>query len=114
MPFCTYVVECYPIADVVFLIDGSDSISDEEFQDQKTFVRRFVEMSDIGAERIHVGYAVVSSRIGDTMNLTSGAVKADILAKVDKITQPQEGSRTDTGIVYIDNMFFTLGRSLTC
>lgn len=96
----------------MFLIDGSDSISDEEFKDQLTFIRRFVENSTISTDGIHVGYAVISSGIGDTLNLTSGAVKTDVLAQIDHVTQPQEGSRTDTGIMFIDNMFFTVGRML--
>ena len=92
----------------MFLVDGSDSISDNEFRDQKTFIRRFVETTDIGADKIRVGYVVVSSKIGATLDL-SGGKKADILAKVDNISQPQEGSRTDVGLVYVDNMFFTQG-----
>ena len=97
---------------MVFLIDGSDSISDEEFHNQKTFIHRFVETTDIGKDKIRIGYTVVSSTIGDTLNL-SGGPKADILAELDNITQPQEGTRTDMGIVYIDNMFFTLGKYTT-
>ena len=92
----------------MFLVDGSDSISDNEFQDQKTFIRRFVETTDIGADKIRVGYVVVSSKIGATLDL-SGGKKANILAKVDNISQPQEGSRTDVGLMYVDNMFFTQG-----
>ena len=98
---------------MVFLIDGSDSISDEEFLDQKNFVRRFVELSDIGADGIRVGFAVVSSRIGEALNLTSGSVKNDVLAKADAMTHRQEGSRTDKGIVFIDDMFFRQGKLST-
>ena len=67
-----------------------------------------METTDIGADKIRVGYVVVSSKIGATLDL-SGGKKADILAKVDNISQPQEGSRTDVGLVYVDNMFFTQG-----
>ena len=66
-------------------------------------------MSDIGADKIRVGFAVVSSWIGDTMNLTSGSVKDDILIRVDGIKQQQEGSRTDVGIAFLDEMFYKQG-----
>ena len=67
-------------------------------------------MSDIGADKIRVGFAVVSSWIGDKMNLTSGSVKENVLAKVDSIKQQQEGSRTDVGIAFLDEMFYKQGK----
>lgn len=93
--------------DVIFLLDGSDSISDQEFLQQKEFLRRFVELSDVGPESIRVGLAVVSSKIGDELPLSLNATKASFLVALDDISQPQEGSRTDLGLIEMEQLFST-------
>ena len=67
-------------------------------------------MSDIGADKIRIGFAVVSSWIGNAMNLTSGSNKGNVLAEVDAIKQQQEGSRTDVGIAFLDEMLYSQGK----
>ncbi|KAL4224173.1 hypothetical protein ACF0H5_017626 [Mactra antiquata] len=101
---------CRPQADVIFLLDGSDSISDQEFLEQKQFVRRFIELSDVGPDAIRVGLAVVSSKIGDELPLSLNATKAGLLTMLKTISQPQEGSRTDLGLIEMEQLFSTNSR----
>lgn len=96
---------CRPIADVIFLLDGSDSISDQEFRQQIEFVRRFVHLSDISPESVRVGLTVVSSAIGDEYPLSLNSTKENLMLVLDSITQPQEGSRTDLGLVEMEQLF---------
>ncbi|XP_052798152.1 protein PIF-like isoform X2 [Mya arenaria] len=102
---------CHPIADIIFLLDGSDSISDQEFAQQRDFVRRFVEMSGhVGPDSIRVGVAVVSSGIGDELPLSSNMSRDALLVGIQRLAQPQEGSRTDLGLVEMEQLFTAQGR----
>lgn len=96
---------CRPTADVIFLLDGSDSISDREFNQQREFIRRFIQQSDVSSDAIRVGLTVVSSVIGDEVPLSMNSTKHDLLRAVDGLTQPQEGSRTDLGLVEMERLF---------
>lgn len=101
---------CRPTADVIFLLDGSDSISDEEFNQQRHFIRRFIQLSDVGPDVIRVGLTVISSVIGDEVPLSFNSSKADLLHAVDSLTQPQEGSRTDLGLIEMEQLFGVYAR----
>jgi len=105
--------ECRPMADVIFLLDGSDSIADNEFEQQKEFIRRFVEMSDVGPDNVRVGVAVVSSSIGDVLPLSMNMTRQYLLSALTTISQPQEGSRTDIGLVEMEQLFSSQGRLVT-
>ncbi|KAK3609006.1 hypothetical protein CHS0354_019819 [Potamilus streckersoni] len=101
---------CYPKADVVFLVDGSDSISDDEFQQQMQFIRIFVKQTEIGFDKIRTGVIVISSNVGDTISLIESTNNSDVLNKLQTLTQPKDGSRTDLGLVYMEQMFLEHGR----
>ena len=88
----------------MFLLDGSDSISNDEFQQQVELMSRFVNGSNIGPERIRVGFSVVSTTIGDKFPLAAGVNKDTIMEGIYNLTQPQEGSRTDLGLVQMEQM----------
>ncbi|XP_045171931.1 uncharacterized protein LOC123533983 isoform X2 [Mercenaria mercenaria] len=96
---------CRPIADVIFLLDGSDSISEQEFSEQLQFVRSFVQLSDISPESIRVGLTVVSSTIGDEFPLSLNSTKENLVQVLNSLNQPQEGSRTDLGLVEMEQLF---------
>lgn len=100
-------------ADIVFLLDGSDSISDGEFVEQKTLVERFITQVDIGPERVRVGVIVVSSDIGDTVDLAQSTNKNSLIKTLHTLQQPQDGSRIDLGINKLERMFYSSGRQKT-
>lgn len=100
---------CRPTADVIFLLDGSDSISEDEFSQQREFVRRFVEVSDVGVDTVRVGIAVVSSTIGDVLPLSANMTREFLLHAVHSIGQPQDGSRTDLGLAEMEQLFGSQG-----
>jgi hypothetical protein len=90
---------------VIFLLDGSDSISEQEFTQQLDFIKRFVQLSDISPESVRVGLTVVSSTIGDEFPLSLNSTKENLLQVLNTINQPQEGSRTDLGLVEMEQLF---------
>ena len=56
---------CNKLGDVIFLIDGSDSISDIEFIHLKDFVANLIDTFEIGPTALHVGMIVYSSIVGE-------------------------------------------------
>jgi len=103
---------CRPTADVIFLLDGSDSISVAEFDQQREFIRRFVEKTDVGPSTIRVGIAVISSSVGDVLPLSTNMTSDHVLLAVKSLSQPQEGSRTDVGLVEMEQLFALQGTVL--
>ena len=49
----------------MFLIDGSDSISDLDYTRLKNFVSTLIDNFEIGPDAIHVGLIVYSTLVGD-------------------------------------------------
>ena len=60
---------CNNPADIVFVVDGSDSINDADFVRLKTFVANLIDNFEIGADAIHVGIIVYSTLIGDKVGV---------------------------------------------
>ena len=58
---------CNVPGDIVFVIDGSDSISDEDFVRLKNFVANLIDNFEIGPDAIHVGMIVFSTLVGETI-----------------------------------------------
>ena len=51
----------------MFVIDGSDSISDGDYVRLKNFVANLIDNFEIGPDAIHVGMIVYSTLIGETI-----------------------------------------------
>ena len=58
---------CNVPGDIVFVIDGSDSISDPDFIRLKNFVANLIDNFEIGSSAIHVGMIVYSTLVGETI-----------------------------------------------
>lgn len=60
---------CNVFGDIVFFMDGSDSISDVDFMCQKVFVVNMVDNFEISLEVIYVGMVVFFIMVGDVIGL---------------------------------------------
>ncbi|KAK3600430.1 hypothetical protein CHS0354_023639 [Potamilus streckersoni] len=60
---------CDVPADIVFLMDGSDSIHPSDWNRQTNFVANLINNLQIGPTTIHAGVVVYSSQIGETIDL---------------------------------------------
>lgn len=56
---------CNNPGDIVFVVDGSDSINDVDFVRLKTFVANLIDNFEIGPDAIHVGIIVYSTLVGE-------------------------------------------------
>lgn len=101
---------CNVPGDIVFLMDGSDSISDVDFMRQKAFVANMIDNFEISPEAIHVGMIVFSTMIGDVIGLqpAKGKPLLKILAK--SLKQPKIGTNTAKGIQRVRKMMAEEGR----
>ncbi|KAJ8004900.1 hypothetical protein DPEC_G00141090 [Dallia pectoralis] len=99
--------ECHTVADIVFLVDGSTSISPIDFQEVQMFLRRFIEGLDIGSDKVRVGLAQFSDEPKKEFLLADNTEKSSLLEKVEQLQQLHGGTATGTAISFLQTEFFT-------
>lgn len=112
-PFLSLFLDriCDVPGDIVFLIDGSDSIGDVDFRRQKNFVANMIDNFEIGKESIHVGIVVFSTIIGDTVGLQPSRSKDLLKILANSLRHPKVGTNTALGIERVRKMMREQGRS---
>lgn len=96
--------------DIVFVIDGSASVSNSDFIQQKNFIASIIYKLDIGKNNTNVGALVYSSTIGKSISLTPFKGKDLLLTLVHLMSKLNEGSDTAIGIKYARQMLNEQGR----
>ncbi|KAG8516266.1 Collagen alpha-4(VI) chain [Galemys pyrenaicus] len=81
-------------ADIIFLIDGSESISFTDFEKMKEFMRRMVNLSSISPDEIQIGLLQFSSHAQEEFRLNRYSSKVDIHAAVSAVKQLKDGTHT--------------------
>ncbi|XP_011789074.1 PREDICTED: collagen alpha-4(VI) chain-like [Colobus angolensis palliatus] len=81
-------------ADIIFLIDGSESISSEDFGKMKRFVASMVNQSNIGTDGIQIGLLQFSSIPQEEFRLNQYSSKVDIYSAIFDVQQMRDGTRT--------------------
>ncbi|XP_029361069.1 collagen alpha-6(VI) chain-like isoform X1 [Echeneis naucrates] len=94
------------VADIVFIIDGSDSIKSQNFQEVRNFLRNVIKSLDIGPKKVQIGVAQYSNDPHQEFLLKDHVDKKSLLAAVDKI--PYRGGGTETGkaLSFAMNQYF--------
>ncbi|XP_074051889.1 collagen alpha-6(VI) chain-like isoform X1 [Macrotis lagotis] len=124
------IVECeIEMADLVFLIDGSNSIASHDFKKMKDFLVSVVKNFDIGPSKVHVGLAQFSHTYKPEFNLKSFTSANEVsheitvtkqifgnthigaaLRQVERYFRPELGSRINMGTQQV-LLVLTDGRS---
>ncbi|KAM6161015.1 collagen alpha-4(VI) chain-like [Erethizon dorsatum] len=81
-------------ADIIFLIDGSESISPKDFEKMKEFMERMVNQSNIGADEIQIGLLQFSSTPQEEFRLNQYSSKEAIRSAILDVQQMNDGTRT--------------------
>ncbi|MBZ3881007.1 Collagen alpha-4(VI) chain [Sciurus carolinensis] len=81
-------------ADIIFLIDGSESISPKDFKKMKEFMERMVNQSNISADEIQIGLLQFSSTPQEEFRLNQYSSKVDIRRAILAVQQMNSGTRT--------------------
>eukprot|EP00106_Octopus_bimaculoides_P019225 XP_014786667.1 PREDICTED: protein PIF-like [Octopus bimaculoides] len=97
-------MKCDQPVDVIILIDGSDSISDNDWVRSKNFVKELIDSFDIGQDTIHVGIIVYSSNIGDVIGLKKFHSKETLKFLANRLHHPKDGTDTAAGIRKVTKM----------
>ncbi|XP_053571723.1 collagen alpha-6(VI) chain [Bombina bombina] len=92
-------------ADLVFLIDGSSSISSDNFNELKTFMISVVDDFDVGPNKVHVGVAQYSDVYKLQFNLKTYVDKVSIKKQIDNIKQITGNTLIGSALQLTENMF---------
>uniref|UniRef100_A0A3Q3MP21 Collagen type VI alpha 6 chain n=1 Tax=Mastacembelus armatus TaxID=205130 RepID=A0A3Q3MP21_9TELE len=91
--------------DVIFLTDSSESISEEDYQKMKDFMKSVVNKSIIGQNDVHVGVMQFSSNNKLEFPLNRYYNKQKILEAIDSMQQMNEGTHTGQAITEVSKYF---------
>ncbi|XP_006883460.1 PREDICTED: collagen alpha-5(VI) chain [Elephantulus edwardii] len=92
-------------ADVIFLCDGSDKVSDSQFDTMKTFVSDLIDDFDTQSQRIKVGMAQFGSRYQEIIDLDSSWDKVQMMTWLQTIGKSTGDPRMDIALRNVRYMF---------
>ncbi|XP_074996952.1 LOW QUALITY PROTEIN: collagen alpha-6(VI) chain-like [Calonectris borealis] len=92
-------------ADVMFLVDSSASIGNENFLKIKNFVRELVNRTDVSADRVQIGVVQFSHKPKEEFQLNTYSTKRDILSAIDRISSLQSPTLTGEALKFMLKYF---------
>ncbi|XP_015669852.1 collagen alpha-6(VI) chain-like [Protobothrops mucrosquamatus] len=92
-------------ADLVFLIDGSESISKQNFSTMKTFMKEVVDSFIIAKDKVRVGVAQYSTYPQKEFYLNEFFNNNAIKKKIDAIAQLKARTFTGAGLKFVRSFF---------
>ncbi|XP_069068467.1 collagen alpha-6(VI) chain [Pleurodeles waltl] len=92
-------------ADIMFLVDGSGSIGEANFEKMKTFMRELVNKSDIGINKVQVGAVQFSDTNKEEFQMNKHTNKRDIYSAIDSMTALGQGTRTGEALKFVSDYF---------
>ncbi|CAL1547479.1 unnamed protein product [Lymnaea stagnalis] len=100
--------QCLGSLDIIFAVDGSNSMNQGNFDRQITSLVNLVTKLSVSEAEIHIGLVLFSSTVTDVIQLSGN--KNQILQSIRALQYPDEQTRTDLAIDEAVNMFNRLGR----
>ncbi|KAM4580679.1 collagen alpha-6(VI) chain-like isoform 1-T2 [Odontesthes bonariensis] len=101
------VCQSATVADIVFLVDGSSSITTEGFQEIRTFIRSLIKNLDVGSDRVRVGLAQYSDEPHREFLLKDHTDRKSLLNAVEQIPFRTGGTQTGKALDFIHEHYFT-------
>ena len=94
-------------ADLVFVMDGSGSISSSNFIEQKRFIKGMVDLFETDSGKIRVGVVTYSNWAFLEFNLNQFSNRRDIKRKIDLVRHYRGDTNTASAIAYMRDHMFT-------
>nr|KAG5701827.1 hypothetical protein BaRGS_019038 [Batillaria attramentaria] len=94
-------------ADLVFVLDSSESLSVENFEQLKDFVQNISKALTIGPDDVQIGAIKFNSAAFGEFDLNDFANMADVLAAIEGIVRAPGGTRTDLALDLLVSDAFT-------
>ncbi|XP_041102660.1 collagen alpha-6(VI) chain-like [Polyodon spathula] len=92
-------------ADILFLIDSSGSIINEDFKRMKHFVENIVKKSDIGLDKVRVGAIQFSDTQKEEFTLNTFSLKMDLQEAIRNMSQLYGGTLTGKALSFASKYF---------
>lgn len=89
--------------DVIFLIDSSESISEEDYKKMKDFMKAVINKSNV--QNVHVGVMQFSSRYKLEFGLNEYSSEDNMSQAIDRMKQMNEGTLTGKAITEVSKYF---------
>uniref|UniRef100_A0A4W3GDT0 VWFA domain-containing protein n=1 Tax=Callorhinchus milii TaxID=7868 RepID=A0A4W3GDT0_CALMI len=102
---CTFAACELSKADIVFLLDSSESIKKHQFQLEKDFLKDFTDMFEISQDKFQFGVAQYSTNQKAEFYLNQYHDRMMLNRSIQNIVQLQEGTKTGKALKYIDHFF---------
>ncbi|XP_041039948.1 collagen alpha-6(VI) chain-like [Carcharodon carcharias] len=96
---------CRLKADIIFLIDGSSSITSDNFQKMKAFMITFVNQSNIGPDNVQIGVIQYSTNPNPVFQLNNYFSRTDLRRKIDNIMQLTGNTHTGQALNFTADYF---------
>lgn len=84
-----------PRADILFVLDGSHSITDEEFAIMKQFVKNIVEASTVGIDNVRFGLTLFADTVDLEFDIGEHPDNKGVCIAIDNVEHPK-GVSTNT------------------
>ncbi|XP_054846903.1 collagen alpha-4(VI) chain-like [Eublepharis macularius] len=95
------------VADIVFLVDSSSSIREENFEKVKNFLSVLVVSLDVGSDQVRIGLAQYSRETFKEFLLNQYSLKSDILEQIQNLTFRHGRTYTGAALDFIRTGYFT-------
>uniref|UniRef100_A0A7M4EDN9 VWFA domain-containing protein n=1 Tax=Crocodylus porosus TaxID=8502 RepID=A0A7M4EDN9_CROPO len=92
-------------ADIIFLVDGSESIHPVDFQKMKDFMQLIVNRSDIGTDKVRIGLLQFSSEAKEEFQLNRYSTKTGLRRAISEIRQLKSGTLTGKALAFAASYF---------
>lgn len=95
--------------DLVFAVDGSNSLTSEQFKNLKDTIKKILDSYTISHSATHVGVIEFSDESNEKIRLTDSYDKNEIYSKIDRIEQSRGNLRvTDEALKMAANKMFSV------
>ncbi|XP_063309185.1 collagen alpha-6(VI) chain [Pelobates fuscus] len=96
-------------ADVIFLVDSSESIGQTNYDKMKTFMKHVVNKTEVGQHKVQFGVVLFSDSPKLEFQLNSYSTLPPIMDSIDKITYIGETTYTGKALEYV-SQYFTVAK----
>lgn len=94
-------------SDIVFVIDSSTSVGENNFKKVLNFIKNFLSEAQIGPEFVQVGILLYSTDVSIQFHLNDYKEKGDVFAAIDRIKYSYGSTNTAGGIEAMRRNMFT-------
>lgn len=94
------------MADIVFLVDGSESISLKDFQQIRKFLSSLVQNFEVAPDKVQIGLVQYSDTPHTEFLLNKYQNKEDVLNNIQKLNSKTGGTYTGAGLEFLLKQHF--------